>query len=60
MTKQDKLWKSLERLTRQAIVCMHEETTHYAFKVAFDGPRKAGEWHTIDRYYLHDFAGIKY
>ena len=58
MTTSDKLFVALEKLCGQSVVCMHEEATKYAFKVAVDGFRKAGEWHTIDSDFLNEMAGV--
>lgn len=58
MTTSDKLFKALERLCGQAVLRMHDEAKVYAFQVVCDGFRKAGEWHTIDRDFLHEMAGV--
>jgi len=58
MSNFDILFKALEQLCGQSVVCMHEEAKGYAFKVAIDGFRKAGKWYTVDRDFLYDFAGI--
>ena len=58
MSDFDKLFTALERLCGQHVECMHDEATKYAFKVARVGFRKAGEWHTIDREFLREMAGV--
>lgn len=58
MTTSDKLFVALERLCGQHVECMHDEATKYAFKVVADGFREAGVWHTIDRDFLHEIAGV--
>lgn len=58
MTASDKIFVALERLCGQFVECMHDEAKVYAFKVSYDGFRKAGVWYTIDRDFLHEMAGV--
>ena len=52
MTTFDKIFRAIERITGQHIVCFHDKANRYAFKTF------QGEWKTIDRDFVHDFAGI--
>ncbi|MCK5612944.1 hypothetical protein KAR91_64315 [Candidatus Pacearchaeota archaeon] len=48
-----KIFRAIERISGKTIVCFHDEANRYAFKVW-----STGEWMTIDRDFVHDFAGI--
>lgn len=52
MKNQDKLFKAIEKISGQHIVCFHEEAKNYAFKTF------QGEWKIIDKNLVHDFADI--
>lgn len=53
MTTSDKIFRAIERITGKHIICFHDEAKGYAFKVW-----STGEWMTLDRDFVHDFAGI--
>jgi hypothetical protein len=58
MKNTGKIFRMIEKLAGQQIVCFHDESNNYAFKVLSDHPhglRKAGEWHTINHDFLHGF-----
>jgi hypothetical protein len=53
MLDSDKIFRAIERICGKSIVCFHDEANCYAFKVW-----ATGEWMTVNRGLVHDFAGI--
>lgn len=50
----DQIFKSIETLTGQHIVCFHEEANNYAYKIW-----STGQWCTVNKDFLNGIAIFK-